>query len=751
MLGVGIGIQFINKAGGGGVAPNPNFVSTWDTTKAGSASDTIVLPLIATGTYSGTIDWGDTSTSVLSYANRSHTYTTSGTYTITISGTIEGFNFTGTSDYRKITDISNWGTLVLTAGISHFSSCSNLDVSATDAPTITTTTLKNLFRSCTSLTTPDFTNWDVSGVTIMEGVFHGCTNFNGDVSNWDVSNVISFGVQNYGIVSAMFYGCTVFNGDITGWDTSSAILFYNMFVLASSFNQDISNWNTANVTNFYQMFYGASSFNQSLSSWDVTSATTMYSMFSNASSFNSPLNWTSLGSVTDLTDMFAFSQFNQDISGWDVSNVKKFGGMFRSTPFNKDLSSWNMSNALILGFNSYGASVGMFTSASSYDQDMSSWDINQVTNFYQFCLGVTLSTANYDALLIAWDAQGAMSYSGTVNFGGSQYSCKAETARTSLISKWGGIADGGLNASINCNFVSIWDTTNAGSASDTIVLPMTAGNTVHWGDGSSDTTNTHTYASGGVYTVTIEGAVNTFRFAGAGDRLKILDVSNWGTFDIANDRTFQNCSNLDVTATDVPILSSSNSASSLFQACNLIYVDFSTWDFSVCTNFRLFLNRNYNFTGNVEGIIQSGVLRIDQGFNLTPLGNPDLSTWDVSGVTIWQDALRSCQLGALTDVSGWVPQGNMNGAFLINPDFEGLGLDTWTIGAITNGINLFANCTLTTANYNAALIAWEAQAPTNAVPINFGSSQYTLGGAAEAARTSLITTYGWTITDGGGI
>jgi hypothetical protein len=313
------------------------------------------------------------------------------------------------------------------------------------------------------------------------------------------------------------------------------------------------------------------------------------------------------------------------------------------------------------------------------------------------------------------------------------------------------IRGGGGGAAPNPDFVSTWDTTQAGSASDTIVLPMTAGNTVHWGDGSSDTTNTHTYASGGTYTITIEGTVNTFRFASSGDRLKILDVSNWGTFDIANDRTFQNCSNLDVTAADIPILSSSNSASSLFQGCNLTNVDFSTWDFSLCTSFLKFLSVNTSFSGNVEGIIHSGVTNARQAFVNTPLGNPDLSTWDVSAITSWDDALRNCSLGALTDVSGWVPKGNMNGVFNVNPDFEGLGLDTWTIGAITGGGNLFANCTLTTANYDATLIAWEAQAPSNAVPINFGSSQYTLGGAAEAARTSLISTYGWTITDGGGI
>ena len=305
---------------------------------------------------------------------------------------------------------------------------------------------------------------------------------------------------------------------------------------------------------------------------------------------------------------------------------------------------------------------------------------------------------------------------------------------------------------VSLDFISTWDTTKAGSASDTIVLPMTAGNTVHWGDGSSDTTNTHTYASGGVYTVTIEGTVNTFRFAASGDRLKILDVSNWGGFEITSDRTFQYCNNLDVTATDVPILTASNSARATFEACsNLTNVDFSAWDFSLCTIFYGFLAGCTSFSGNVEGIIHSGVTNARQAFVGTPLGNPDLSTWDVSSVTSWQDCMRSCQLGALTDVSGWVPKGNMDGVFLLNLFFEGLGLDTWTIGGITAAGNTFAATKISIVNYNLLLVSWEAQAPPNAVAISFGGANYVIGSAAEAARTSLITTYGWTITDGGGI
>jgi surface protein len=106
--------------------------------------------------------------------------------------------------------------------------------------------------------------------------------------------------------------------------------------------------------------------------------------------------------------------------------------------FNGDVSGWDTSALL--------TATNMFFNCDAFNQDLSSWDINQVSALSGFMQNASgLSTANYDALLIAWDAQGAMSYSGTVNFGGSQYTSggAAEAARTSLISKWGGITDGG--------------------------------------------------------------------------------------------------------------------------------------------------------------------------------------------------------------------------------------------------------------------------------------------------------------------
>ncbi len=77
--------------------------------------------------------------------------------------------------------------------------------------------------------------------------------------------------------------------------------------------------------------------------------------------------------------------------------------------------------------------------------NIAGWSMSQVSNMNNFADSTTFTTANYDAFLIATDAQGAMSFSGTFNAGGSKYTSggAAETARTSLISKWGAIVDGG--------------------------------------------------------------------------------------------------------------------------------------------------------------------------------------------------------------------------------------------------------------------------------------------------------------------
>ena len=71
-----------------------------------------------------------------------------------------------------------------------------------------------------------------------------------------------------------------FNGNITGWNVSSVISMDGMFSGATSFNQPIGKWKFPKVTDMSSMFYGAESFNQDLSEWDLKGKNTT-DMFSN--------------------------------------------------------------------------------------------------------------------------------------------------------------------------------------------------------------------------------------------------------------------------------------------------------------------------------------------------------------------------------------------------------------------------------------------------------------------------------------
>ena len=107
----------------------------------------------------------------------------------------------------------------------------------------------------------DISEWDVSNVKNMSYMFWSAKNFNGDISDWDVSRVTN--------MRSMFYRATRFNQDISKWDVSSVTYMVKMFYETESFNRDISAWNTSNVTDMSYMFYQAESFNQDISKWNV--------------------------------------------------------------------------------------------------------------------------------------------------------------------------------------------------------------------------------------------------------------------------------------------------------------------------------------------------------------------------------------------------------------------------------------------------------------------------------------------------
>ena len=87
-----------------------------------------------------------------------------------------------------------------------------------------------------------------------------------------------------------------------------------------NFNGDISQWDVSKVKTMENMF-GISSFNGDISTWDVSNVRNMAYMFTD-SKFNQPLDKWNTKNVKTMAFMFAHSSFNQDISSWDLSNVE---------------------------------------------------------------------------------------------------------------------------------------------------------------------------------------------------------------------------------------------------------------------------------------------------------------------------------------------------------------------------------------------------------------------------------------------
>jgi surface protein len=229
----------------------PVFEFSVKTDNAGvSTSTQFRMPLTTSTGLNMKVDWGDDSPieNITDYTLAIHDYGTAGTYTISVTGAILGWQFAGGGDRLKMLNVSQWVGLNISVDAG-FHGCTNLTATATDAPLITGTSLYRYFLNC--------------------------SNFDGLVGNWDISNV--------GNLQEMFFNATAFNQYIGDWDTSSVNNMRSLFYNAALFNQDISTktvnsglpneyiaWDTTNVLNMRTMFQDATAFNQDIGSWNVS-------------------------------------------------------------------------------------------------------------------------------------------------------------------------------------------------------------------------------------------------------------------------------------------------------------------------------------------------------------------------------------------------------------------------------------------------------------------------------------------------
>tara|TARA_R110000822_G_scaffold264999_1_gene389021 strand:+ start:202 stop:1275 length:1074 start_codon:yes stop_codon:yes gene_type:complete len=265
---------------------------------------------------------------------------------------------------------------------------------------------------------------------------------------------------------------------------------------------------------------------------------------------------------------------------------------------------------------------------------------------------------------------------------------------------------------------------------------------IEWGDGSTSTVTAyndanlaHTYASAGDHQISITGSFPNIRFNNTGDKLKVKSVENLGTVGWTTlERAFKGCTNMTSFTAGTTDTSSVTSMLHMFHSCSsLTSLDVSSFDTSSVTGtgmnqmFRLCTSLTSLDVSNFD---TSSCTTFDSTFRqLTNLTSLDVSSFDTSSVTFMSNMFNSCD--ALTSLVG-------------AEDFDITGLNS------TNDLNGFITTgRMTTAQYDALLVKWDAQSVLSNLSPNFGNSTYTAGSAAATARANLISNDGWTITDGG--
>ena len=102
-----------------------------------------------------------------------------------------------------------------------------------------------------------------------------------------------------------------------------------MFENCSNFNQDLSMWDVSNVTNMREFLKGALKFNSPLFK-NTSKVTSMFGMFWQATAFNQKIDFDT-SSVTDMEYMLKKTpSFNQDLSTWCVPLITKYPNSFAS-------------------------------------------------------------------------------------------------------------------------------------------------------------------------------------------------------------------------------------------------------------------------------------------------------------------------------------------------------------------------------------------------------------------------------------
>ncbi|WEV72383.1 BspA family leucine-rich repeat surface protein [Bifidobacterium sp. ESL0790] len=270
------------------------------------------------------------------------------------------------------------------------------------------TTMANLFKACSKLTTIDLSGWETDKAQDMSHMFDGDAN---------LTNIIGINDWTRGTtdtltsIASMFNGCAKLTTalNLSGWKTGLVTDLSNMFDGDAALTTlDTTGWSIVSATTTANMFNGCANLSEITGINDWTRGTTdtltsMANMFNGCTKLtNLDLSGWKTGLIINITGMFnsCANLTSLDLTGWDTSQVTNMAGLFQNLdklPTIAGISSWNTSRVTNMAsmFQGDAALVGepdlpgeTHPTPNGRTLNLSTWDTSNVTDMrfiFQSC------------------------------------------------------------------------------------------------------------------------------------------------------------------------------------------------------------------------------------------------------------------------------------------------------------------------------------------------------------------------------
>ncbi len=654
------------------------------------------------------------------------------------------------TDVKRVTQIRQWGTAAWESMEDSFRGCSNMTLEATDVPnTAAVTSMAYMFAGCISFNQPLPENFNTENVTDMSSMFSNCTAYNQALPT-------SFNTAKVTNMSFMFASCTAYNKPLPdNFNTENVTTMFRMFWNCTSYNKPLpTSFNTAKVTDMSSMFTNCSAYNQPFpTNFNTAMVTKMSIMFEGATAFNQSLasfilnDNVNLEGILDRT-FLSVANYDATLTAFNTQNVT--GRTMGASGLKFCAAEADRAN-LVLPTASGGKGWRIFDSWKQCPDPLTPGTASNPTTcggtdgripFTSIGISAGSNTLSYRKNNVVTSASVTIATDGSFTLEGLSKGIYSNFAIGTATTERFSI----LEDPASCkNFVTRWDLSKSnGSGPTQIAFRVGATGTVNytWVEVGGDANGSGTFNQNSIRaTITslppnaiIDLSISPtnfdrFNMSDESDKARLTEIKQWGTMawiNMAN--AFRGCSNMTLTATDVPNTASVTDMSVMFGGCG-------TFNQALPEGFTTAGVTNMSFMfWNCTAYNQA----LPTSFNTTNVTNMSAM---FSGCTAYNKALpANFNTTRVTDMS-YI----FSGATAFNQSLAGFQLN-----ANVNLGNFLDNTALSVANYDATLTAFNAQ---NVMGRTMGATGLKYC-AAETDRDNLVLATasggkGWTITDGG--